>query len=46
MKRPLGRLRRTREDNIKIILKKNCVNLTQLAQDTDQWPVLVNTLII
>jgi hypothetical protein len=47
-KRPLGRPRRRWMDNIKIDLRErgwggmDCIDL---AQDRDQWRVLVNTVI-
>jgi hypothetical protein len=44
-KRPLGRLRRRREDNIKMDLRERgwCnMDWIHLAQDRDQWLVLVN----
>jgi hypothetical protein len=46
-KRPLGRSRRRRQSNIKMDLSRirwsgmDCINI---AQDMDQWWVLVNTL--
>jgi hypothetical protein len=46
-KRPLGRLRRTWVDNIKIDLREigwDCMNWIELAQDRDQWRALVNTV--
>jgi hypothetical protein len=45
--RPLGRLRRTWVDNIKMDLAEiECggVNRIQLAQDRDQWGALVNAM--
>jgi hypothetical protein len=45
--RPLGRPRRTWEDNIKMNLQKvGCVGMDwiQLAQDRDRWWVLVNAV--
>jgi hypothetical protein len=44
-KRPLGRRRRTREDNIKMDLRdigKEGVDWIYLAQDRNQWQALVN----
>ena len=44
-KRPLGRSRRGREDNIRIGFKEigiNTRNLIDLAQDRDYWRALVN----
>jgi len=46
-KRPLGRTRSIWEDNIKMVLRKiGCegVNRMHLAQDTDQWRAVVNTV--
>jgi hypothetical protein len=46
-KRPLGRPRRRRVDNIKIDLGElgwDGADWVDLAQDTDQWRVLVNTV--
>jgi hypothetical protein len=46
-KRPLGRPRRRWEDNIRMDLKKKereSVNWIHLAQDSDQWWALVNTV--
>ena len=48
-KRPLGRPKRRREDNIEIDLKEaGCVRWTgdwiKLAQDRDRWWVLVNAV--
>jgi hypothetical protein len=46
-KRPLGRPRRRWEDNIKIDLREiGCggMDWIDLAQDRDQWRVLVNTV--
>jgi hypothetical protein len=46
-KRPLGRPRRGREDNIKMYLRKiewGGMDWIQLAQDKDQWRALMNTV--
>jgi hypothetical protein len=46
-KRPLGRPRHRREDNIKLDLREtgiNGVNWIQLAQDRVQWWAFVNTV--
>jgi hypothetical protein len=46
-KRPLGRSRRRREDNIKMDLREigiDGTNWIQLAQDRVQWRACVNTL--
>ena len=46
-KRPLGRTRRTWEDNIKIDLQEvECggVDWIELAQDTGRWRALVNAV--
>jgi hypothetical protein len=46
-KRPLGRPRRKREDNIKMDLREigiNGANWIQLAQDRVQWRACVNTV--
>jgi hypothetical protein len=46
-KRPLGRLRRKWEDNIKLDVREigiDGVNWIQLAQDRVQWLAFVNTL--
>jgi hypothetical protein len=44
-KRPLGRLRRKWEDNIKMDLQKvgeGCGDWMELVQDRDRWRALVN----
>jgi hypothetical protein len=46
-KRPLGIARRSREDNIRMVLKERVwesVDWIRLSQDRDQWHVLLNTL--
>jgi len=45
-KRPLGRPRRRREDNIKMDLRAvgGGGDWTELAQDRDRWRALVNTV--
>jgi hypothetical protein len=46
-KRPLGRPRRRREDNIKMDLQEvggSYVDWMELAQDRDRWRVLVGTV--
>jgi hypothetical protein len=46
-KRPLGRPRRRLVDNIKMYLREKgwgCMEWIDLAQDRDQWTVLVNTV--
>jgi len=46
-KRPLGRLRRRWEDNIKMDLQEvggGCGDWTELAQDRDRWRALVSTV--
>jgi hypothetical protein len=46
-KRPLGRHRHRCEDNIRMDLREirwENVDWMFLAQDRDQWPVLVNTV--
>jgi hypothetical protein len=47
-KRPLGRPRRRRVDNIKMDLRKigwNGVDWIDMAQDEDQWRALVDTVL-
>jgi hypothetical protein len=47
-KRPLGRHRRMRDDNIKIILRQigwSNMDWIDPAQDRDRWRTLVNTVI-
>jgi hypothetical protein len=47
VKRPLGRPRRRRVDNIKIDLREigwDGMEWIDLAQDRDQWSALVNTV--
>ena len=47
-KRPLGRVRRKWEDNIKMDLQEvglGAMDRIDLAQDTDRWRALVNALI-
>jgi len=47
VKRPLGRLRRRWEDNIKMDLQEvgcGCMDWIYLAQDRDMWRVLVNAV--
>jgi hypothetical protein len=47
-KRPLGRRRRRREDNIKVDLREteiDGVNWIQLGQDRFQWRAFVSTVI-
>jgi hypothetical protein len=47
-KRPLGRPRRRLVDNIKINLREigwDCVDWIYMAQDRDQWRILVNTVL-
>ena len=46
-KRPLGRPRRRREDNIKMDLQElgGGGDWMELAQDRDRWRALVNTII-
>ena len=44
-KRPIWRLRRRREDNIRMDLKERAINTRNwidLAQDRDYWRALVN----
>ena len=46
-KRPLGRPRRRREDNIKMDLQEvrgGCEDWMDLAQDGDRWRALVSTV--
>jgi hypothetical protein len=46
-KRPLGRPRRIREDNIRIDLREigwGVMDWIDLAQDRDQWRALMNTV--
>jgi hypothetical protein len=46
-RRPLGRPRRRWVDNVKIDLREigwDSVDLTDLAQDRDQWRAFVNTV--
>ena len=46
-KRPLGRPRRRREDNIKMDLLevgRGCEDWMELAQDRDRWRALVSTV--
>ena len=46
-KRPLGRPRRRREENIEIDLQevgRGCGDWVELAQDTDRWRALVSTV--
>jgi hypothetical protein len=46
-KRPLGRRRCRRVDNIKMDVRETgwgCMDWNELAQDRDQWRTLVNTL--
>jgi hypothetical protein len=46
-KRPLGRLRRRWEDNIKMdLLEVGCggMDWTDFAQDTDKWRTFANTV--
>jgi hypothetical protein len=46
-KRPLGRPKHRREDNIKLDLREtgiNGMNWIQLAQDRVQWQAFVNTV--
>jgi hypothetical protein len=46
-KRPLGKIRRSWEDNVRMDLKKigSDVDWIHLAQDRNQWLTLVNTVI-
>ena len=44
-KRPLGRLRRRWEDNIRMVLEEICINAgnwVNSAHDRDYWRALVN----
>jgi hypothetical protein len=46
-KRPLGRIRRRWEDNIRMDLREigwSSTDWIDLAQDRDQWRALVNTV--
>jgi len=46
-KRPLGRLRRRWEDNIKMDIQEvgcGCMNWIEMAQDRDRWRALVNAV--
>ena len=46
-KRPLGRPRRSWEDNIKLYLQEvggGCEDCMELAQDRDRWRALVSTV--
>ena len=46
-KRPLGRPRRRREDNIKMDLQEmgyKCIDWIDVAQDRDRWRALVNAV--
>jgi hypothetical protein len=46
-KRPLGRLRRRRDDNIKLEFRETGIdgaNWIRLAQDRVQWRAFVNTV--
>ena len=46
-KRPLGRPRRGREDNVKMYLEevgRGCGDWMELAQDRDRWRALVSTV--
>jgi len=44
-KRPLGRPRRRWEDNIRMDIRETVWDCVDLAQDTDQWWAVVNTVI-
>jgi hypothetical protein len=47
-KRPLGRPRRSWENNIKMYLKetgRNSTNWVHLAEDREQWRVFVNIIL-
>jgi len=46
-RRPLGRPRRRREDNIRMDLREvgcGCVDWTELAQDRESWRALVSAV--
>jgi hypothetical protein len=46
-RRPLGRPRRRREDNIRVDLREvgcGCVDWMELAQDRDRWCALVSVV--
>jgi hypothetical protein len=43
-KRPLGRPRRSRVDNIKMEIGCDSMDWVDVAQDRDQWRALVNTI--
>jgi hypothetical protein len=47
-KRPLGRLRRRWDDNIRMDLQEvgcGCMDWIELAQDRDRWLALVNAVL-